>query len=95
MSLVYYFAVTCFLLVCAILCGVILLQESKTSGMGSSFGGEASSSVFGTSTADVLKKFTAYVAAIFFTLCVVLSFWTATLGRTQTRQAPTVEQQQK
>lgn len=95
MSLVYYFAIACFLIVCAILIGVILLQESKTSGMGSSFGGEASSSVFGTSTADVLKKFTAYMAAIFFALCLILSFWTNSLGRTQSREAPTVEQHQK
>ncbi|MCE2982212.1 MAG: preprotein translocase subunit SecG, partial [Parachlamydia sp.] len=60
---------------------VILMQESKSSGLGASFGGDTSESLFGTSTADVLKKVTAWLAFVFLAACILLSFWTASLGR--------------
>jgi preprotein translocase subunit SecG len=60
------------------------MQESKSSGLGSSFGGEARDSVFGTATADVLKKFTAWLAFIFLASCVLLSLWTNAMGRAST-----------
>ena len=46
-----------FIGLCALLCFVILIQESKSLGLGASFGGDAGDSLFGTSTASVLKKF--------------------------------------
>lgn len=88
MTLLYYVTIALFLILCAVLCFVILIQESKSTGLGASFGGESSDSLFGTSTADVLKRFTAYLAAIFFVLCVLLSLWTGALGRTKARSAP-------
>lgn len=81
MAFLYYLAITFFILLCVVLCFVILIQESKSSGLGASFGGESSESIFGTSTADVLKKFTAWLAVIFLVSCVLLSLWTAALGR--------------
>ena len=84
MTFIYYAAITLFILLCLLLCFVILIQESKSSGLGASFGGESSDSLFGTSTADVLKKFTAWLAAIFLVSCVLLSLWTASLGRART-----------
>lgn len=83
MTFLYFFTIAVFMFVCVLLCGVILMQESKTTGLGSSFGGEASDSLFGTSTADVLKKFTAWLAVIFLVSCILLSLWTAALGRTK------------
>lgn len=83
MTFLYFFTIALFLILCLLLCSVILMQESKSSGLGSSFGGEASESVFGTSTADVLKKFTAWLALIFFAACILLSLWTSAMGRTQ------------
>lgn len=71
------------MLLCAVLCFVILIQESKSSGLGASFGGDTNESVFGTSTADVLKKFTGWLSAIFLVSCVFLSLWTQTLARTR------------
>ena len=59
-----------FLGLCGLLCLVILIQESKSLGLGASFGGDSGDSVFGTSTAAVLKKFTAYLAVIFIVSCV-------------------------
>lgn len=81
MLFLYFLTIILFILLCALLCGVILMQESKSTGLGASFGGEASDSLFGTSTADVLKKFTAWLALIFFVACIILSMWTAALGK--------------
>lgn len=87
----YFTAIFLFLTLCVILCAVILVQESKSSGLGASFGGDVSDSLFGTSTADVLKKFTAYLAVGFMAACIVLNYWTETMERTKTSAAaPTV-----
>ncbi|MBS4162915.1 Uncharacterized protein PRO82_000193 [Candidatus Protochlamydia amoebophila] len=83
MTFLYFFTITLFLIICALLCAVILMQESKSSGLGASFGGDSSESLFGTSTADVLKKVTAWLAVIFLTACILLSLWTSALGRSQ------------
>lgn len=88
MTFLYFFAIALFMFLCVLLCGVILMQESKSSGLGASFGGEASESIFGTSTADVLKRFTAWLALIFFIACILLSLWTSALGRSTTSSAP-------
>lgn len=92
MTFIYFFSITLFLLLCFILCFVILIQESKTTGLGASFGGETTDSLFGTSTADVLKTFTAYLAAAFLIGCVLLSLWTQSLARSKDRETvPTTE----
>lgn len=83
MTFLYFFTITLFLILCALLCTVILMQESKSSGLGASFGGETSESLFGTSTADVLKKFTSWLALIFLVACIVLSLWTNAMGRSK------------
>ncbi len=88
MTGIYFVAIFLFMALCILLCGVILMQESKSSGLGASFGGEASDSLFGTSTADVLKKFTAWLAFIFFASCVLLSLWTAALERSKASTTP-------
>lgn len=49
-------------------------------GLGASFGGDAGTSLFGTSTAAIVKKITAWLAFIFFVGCIVLSLWTSALG---------------
>ena len=85
MSFLFYFAIALFLFLCLLLSFVILIQESKSTGLGASFGGDASDSLFGTSTADVLKQFTAWVAAIFLVSCVLLSLWTQSLARAKDR----------
>ena len=93
MGLIYYLALFLFLSVSAVLCLVVLMQESKSSGLGASFGGDSGSSVFGVATADVLKKFTGWLAMIFFAGCIILSLWTAAIPRAQQARAPvTVEQ---
>ena len=83
MTFLYFFTIALFMFLCILLCAVILMQESKSSGLGASFGGEASESLFGTSTADVLKKFTAWLAFIFFISCIILSLWTTAMGKSK------------
>src|SRR5262245_14428282 len=86
MTFIYFLAISLFLFLCVLLCGTILIQESKSSGLGASFGGDAGESLFGTSTADVLKRFTALLGAIFLASCIVLSMWTASMGRSKSAQ---------
>lgn len=88
MTFLYFFSIALFMLLCFLLCAVIMMQESKSTGLGASFGGEASESLFGTGTADVLKKFTAWLALIFLVSCVLLSLWTTAMGKTK---APAVD----
>lgn len=83
MTFIYFAAIFLFLLLCVLLCGTILIQESKSSGFGASFGGEGGSSLFGTSTADVLKRFTAWLAVIFIGSCLLLSFWTSSMAHSK------------
>jgi preprotein translocase subunit SecG len=80
MTFLFYIALFFFLLLCVVLSLVILVQESKSLGLGASFGGDPGESLFGTSTADVLKKFTAYLAAVFLIACVVMSLWSSKIG---------------
>lgn len=81
MIVFFYFLLVVFLLLCIVLSFAILIQEAKSMGLGASFGGDAGDSLFGTSTAEVLKRFTAYLAGFFLLSCLVLSLWCASLGR--------------
>ena len=81
MGALFYIVLFLFVGLCALLCFVILVQESKSLGLGASFGGDAGDSLFGTSTASVLKKFTAYLAGVFLIICLVLSLWSSSIGR--------------
>jgi preprotein translocase subunit SecG len=83
MTIIYFLFLFLFLFICLITCGVILMQESKSSGLGASFGGDSGDSLFGTSTPEVLKKITSILVVIFLSGCVILSLWTSALGRTR------------
>lgn len=92
MSAFFYIVLFLFVALCALLCFVILIQESKSLGLGASFGGDAGDSLFGTSTATVLKKFTAYLAGIFLITCLILSLWTSSMARKQTKLGVNIEE---
>lgn len=91
MTAVYYLFLFLFLLISVILCFVILIQESKSSGLGASFGGDTGDSLFGTSTPEILKKITAWLAVIFLGGCIVLSLWTGAMGRAKTKDGVSTE----
>lgn len=88
----YYFFLSLFLVFSLILSILILAQESKSFGLGASFGGEASS-LFGTSTAQVLKTITMWCAIIFACASFLLSVWTSGLEKSD--QASQVRALQK
>jgi preprotein translocase subunit SecG len=67
------------------------MQESKSSGLGASFGGDTGDSLFGTSTPEILKKITAWLSVIFMISCILLSLWTGTMGRTKTNNGVSSE----
>ncbi len=81
MSALFYICLFLFLFSAVVLCFAILIQEAKSLGLGASFGGDSNDSLFGTSTADVLKRFTAYLSGAFLVACLALSLWTSALGR--------------
>jgi preprotein translocase subunit SecG len=81
MTLLYSLAIAFFLFVSVLLCLVVLIQEGRGGGLGASFGGEPSDSLFGTSTPEVLKQVTACLAGIFILSCIILSCWTASIHR--------------
>ena len=91
MMVLFYMFLFLFLLLAAVLCLVILVQEAKSLGLGASFGGDTGDSLFGTSTAEVLKRFTAYLAGIFLISCLVLSLWGSSLSRQKAARLSKVE----
>ncbi len=91
MTLLFYLLLFLFLLVSVILCFVILIQEAKSLGLGASFGGDTSDSLFGTSTAEVLKRFTAILSGAFLIGCLLLSLWSGSLGRRAERSFSPIE----
>jgi preprotein translocase subunit SecG len=80
MTFLFFFTVFFFLTLCGLVCLLVLIQESKSMGLGASFGGDPGDSIFGTSTADVVKKFTAWMAVAFVVACLLLSVWSESLG---------------
>lgn len=91
MVFVYYLFLTLFLLLAIVLCFVILIQESKSTGLGASFGGDSGESLFGTSTPEVLKRITAWLSILFLAGCIILSLWTGTIGRAKSKSSVTTE----
>lgn len=77
MTFFYYLLLGVFFLNCLFLSLLVLVQKSRSMGLGASFGGDAGTSLFGTSTNDVLKKLTSGCGVVFAILCFVLSVMTS------------------
>lgn len=87
MSFLYFFSIACFLILCLLLCLIILVQEGKGGGLGTTFGSsDSSDSLFGTSTPEILKKITGWMATAFICACLILSLWTGSLARHSVNQ---------
>jgi preprotein translocase subunit SecG len=61
------------LLIALLMVLVILMQRPKSEGLGAAFGGAVTENIFGAQTTNVLVKFTAWLAGIFFVLTFTLS----------------------
>lgn len=92
MIVLFYLAIITFFLLCAALGFLILIQESKSLGFGASFGGDVGGSLFGTSTPQVLKKMTGWLAVIFFAGCLILSYWSAGMSHSEVPAATFIEE---
>ena len=75
MSALYYVVIFIFVLICLLLVGIILMQSSKTGGMGSGLAGNAAlDTAFGGDGADILLvKITTVLATLFMVLSIILN----------------------
>ena len=74
MSALYYIIIFLFVIVCLLLVGIILMQSSKTGGMGSAMTGNVLNSAFGGEAADkLLVRTTAILAALFMIFAITLN----------------------
>src|ERR1700730_14149470 len=73
MSILINLLLAVWLLVALLMMLVILMQRPKSEGLGAAFGGAVTENIFGAQTTNVLVKFTAWLAAIFFLVTFVLS----------------------
>ena len=71
--MLYGVAIFIFVLVCIMLMAIILLQSSKTGGMGTAMGGQAINTAFGGYGADkLLVKITSGLAVAFMGLAIII-----------------------
>jgi len=75
LEILYYVIVFVFVLVSLMLIGIVLLQSSKTGGMGSALAGNSSlASAFGSEGADkLLLRVTTIFAVLFMSLAIILN----------------------
>src|SRR5918996_6565499 len=73
MNLLINLCLAFFVLVALLMVLVILMQRPKSEGLGAAFGGAVTENIFGAQTTNVLVKFTAWLAGIFFVLTFALS----------------------
>jgi preprotein translocase subunit SecG len=73
MSILINLLLAVWLLVALLMVLVILMQRPKSEGLGAAFGGAVTENIFGAQTTNVLVKFTAWLAAMFFLVTFVLS----------------------
>jgi preprotein translocase subunit SecG len=73
MQILINFLLAIYVLVALLMLLVILMQRPKSEGLGAAFGAGVTENIFGAQTTNVLVKFTAWLAGIFFLLTFVLS----------------------
>src|SRR5437870_4915604 len=73
MQILINFLLAMYVLVALLMLPVILMQRPKSEGLGAAFGGGVTENIFGAQTTNVLVKFTAWLAGIFFALTFALS----------------------
>jgi preprotein translocase subunit SecG len=73
MSILISLLLAVWVLVALLMVLVILMQRPKSEGLGAAFGGAVTENIFGAQTTNVLVKFTAWLAGIFFVVTFILS----------------------
>ena len=85
--------VVIFVLDCAFMGLVIMMQRSKQEGLGAAFGGGITDSIWGAQTSNVLVKATVVSAVIFFTLSLTLARIYSHHGKSAVNQGSAIQQQ--
>jgi preprotein translocase subunit SecG len=80
MSILINFLLGLYVFVTLLMALVILMQRPKSEGLGAAFGGGVTENIFGAQTTNVLVKFTAWLAGIFFAITFALSILYAHRG---------------
>ena len=89
--MLYGLAVFIFVVVCILLMGIILLQSSKTGGMGAAMGGGAINTAFGGHGADkLLVKITSGLAIAFMGLAIIIGMMKNPASRIDYSNEPTL-----
>ena len=89
--MLYGIAIFIFVLVCFMLMGIILLQSSKTGGMGTAMGGQAINTAFGGHGADKLMvKITSGLAVAFMVLAITIGMMDNPASRIDFSNKPTL-----
>ena len=89
--MLYGIAIFIFVLVCIMLMGIILLQSSKTGGMGTAMGGQAINTAFGGHGADkLLVKITSGLAVAFMVLAITIGMMDNPASRIDFSNKPTL-----
>src|SRR5437016_12891472 len=73
MNLLINLLLVIYVLVALLMVLVILMQRPKSEGLGAAFGGAVTENIFGAQTTNVLVKFTAWLAGVFFAFTFALS----------------------
>ena len=89
--MLYGLTVFIFVIVCMLLMGIILLQSSKTGGMGAAMGGGAINTAFGGQGADkLLVKITSALAVAFMGLAIIIGMMKNPASRIDYSNDPTL-----
>ena len=89
--MLYGLAVFIFVVVCILLMGIILLQSSKTGGMGAAMGGGAINTAFGGQGADkLLVRITSGLAVGFMGLAIIIGMMDNPASRIDFSNQPTL-----
>ena len=89
--MLYGLVVFFFVMVCIMLMGIILLQSSKTGGMGTAMGGQAINTAFGGHGADkLLVRITSGLAVAFMVLAITIGMLDNPASRIDFSKEPTI-----
>ena len=89
--MLYGVTIFVFVMVCIMLMGIILLQSSKTGGMGTAMGGQAINTAFGGHGADkLLVRITSGLAVTFMVLAITIGMMPNPDSRTEYSKEPTI-----
>jgi len=89
--MLYGAAIFIFVIVCIMLMGIILLQSSKTGGMGTAMGGQAINTAFGGHGADkLLVRITSGLAVTFMVMAIIIGMMDNPSSRLDFSNEPTI-----